>query len=121
MNTGEDTRAIVEAYSSAWMGGDLDTARKWLADDLRFRGSIDHFNRADAFVESLRAFSELVTAVDLLDTFYDVNRAALMYDCVTDTEAGHIRTAEFFRLAGGKISEIRLVFDATVLRQVMGR
>jgi hypothetical protein len=43
----------------------------------------------------------------------------LLYDCVTNSPAGTIRTAEFFWLRDGQIATIRLVFDATVLRQAM--
>ncbi len=45
----------------------------------------------------------------------------LLYDCLTDSPAGTIRTAEYFGVSAGKISEIRLVFDATLLREVIGR
>jgi hypothetical protein len=43
----------------------------------------------------------------------------LLYDCVTDTPAGTIRAAAFFWLRNSRIATIRLVFDATLLRQVM--
>jgi hypothetical protein len=43
----------------------------------------------------------------------------MLYDCETATPAGVIRTAEFFSIAGGKITEIRLVFDASELRKLM--
>ena len=42
-----------------------------------------------------------------------------MYDCDTATPAGVIRTAEFFTTKNGKISAIRLVFDASELRKLM--
>jgi hypothetical protein len=34
--------------------------------------------------------------------------------------AGVIRTAEFFTITDGRIKSIRLVFDATELRKLMG-
>jgi hypothetical protein len=46
--------------------------------------------------------------------------AALLYDCDTISPAGVIRTAEFFTVKDGKIKSIRLVFDATELRKLMG-
>ena len=42
-----------------------------------------------------------------------------LYDCETGSPAGVIRTAEFFTITRGKISEIRLVFDASELRKMM--
>jgi hypothetical protein len=97
----------------------MSTARSFLADDLDFQGPIDTFTRADEFIATLTGFAQMLTRVDLLQEFYTDDAAALLYDCVTNSPAGTIRTAEFFRLRDGKIATIRLVFDATTLRQVM--
>lgn len=115
----DSAQGVVERYTDAWMAGRIDEARTYLADDLEFRGSIDQFDRADDFIAQLGRFVTMLTRVDMLESFYDDDRAALLYDCVTPTPAGTIRTAEFFRVADGKIAAIRLVFDATTLRQLM--
>ncbi|MEM7436512.1 MAG: nuclear transport factor 2 family protein, partial [Myxococcota bacterium] len=107
------TQDVVDGYTKAWMAGDMQAARSYLADDLEFRGSIDQFDRADEFIAQLARFHMMLSNVDMLERFYDGTRAALLYDCVTATPAGTIRTAEFFRVTDGKVREIRLVFDAT--------
>jgi hypothetical protein len=61
----------------------------------------------------------MLTRVDLLQALYTDESAALLYDCITNSPAGTIRTAEFFGLRDAKIATIRLVFDATPLRQAM--
>lgn len=119
MSDTSQTRQIVDAYSNAWMSGDMETARSYLADSLQFRGSIDQFDRADDLMVPLQQLSGMLTGTEILERFYDSDRAALLYDCFTPTPAGTIRTAEFFKLTDGKIAEIRLVFDATILRQMM--
>jgi hypothetical protein len=63
----------------------------------------------------------MLTRAELLRELYAVDEAALLYDCVTASPAGAIRTAEFFHLQSGKIAHIRLVFDATELRKLMAR
>lgn len=55
----------------------------------------------------------------LLKAFYEHDGAALLYDCDTAGPAGVIRTAEFFTTKKGKISQIRLVFDTSELRNLM--
>jgi len=60
-----------------------------------------------------------VTRINILSRLFDSGAAALLYDCETDTDAGRIRTAEFFHIADDKIDRIRLVFDATRLRPIM--
>lgn len=114
-----NTRQLIETYYKAWTTGDFATARTCLADDLDFKGSIDTFLTADKFVTSLRQFQGMLRHVSLLKSFYSDDGAALLYDCDTASPAGMIRTAEFFTVKGAKISEIRLVFDASELRKLM--
>jgi hypothetical protein len=110
---------IVREYHDAWTQRDMGKARSCLVDDLDFQGPIDTFASADEFITTLTGFAQMLTCVDLRQEFYTDDAAALLYDCVTDSPAGTIRTAEFFGLRDGKIATIRLVFDATVLREVM--
>ena len=114
-----DVSELIKTYHNAWTVGDFPTARKCLADDLDFRGSIDTFSKADDFVAALTQFQGMLQNVTVLRRFFSEDGAALLYDCETPTPAGTIRTAEFFTIRDGKISEIRLVFDATELRKLM--
>jgi ketosteroid isomerase-like protein len=114
-----DIRGLVEAYHRAWTAGDMAAARRCLADDLDFRGSIDTFTNADDFVAALTQFQGMVRSVRVVQRLFDNEGGALLYDCDTAGPAGVIRTAEFFTVRDGKISEIRLVFDATELRKLM--
>ncbi|MEI6757124.1 MAG: nuclear transport factor 2 family protein [Chlorobium sp.] len=114
-----ETQQLIESYHQAWTNGDFATARRCLADDLDFRGSIDTFSKADDFIAALSQFRQMVRSVTLLQSFYGKEGAALLYDCDTPTPAGVIRTAEFFTVSKEKISAIRLVFDATELRKSM--
>ena len=112
-------RRLIETYHQAWTTGDFDAARRCLADDLDFQGSIDTFHRADDFVRALKGFQGMLRGVTLLTSLFEREGAALLYDCDTATPAGVIRTAEFFSIKDGKITGIRLVFDASELRKLM--
>ncbi len=114
-------RNTVRAYYESWTKGDISRARTYLADGLDFQGPIDRFRSADEYSTALAGFAGMLARAELLQEFYSVDEAALLYDCVTASPAGTIRTAEFFNLQGGKIARIRLVFDATELRKLMGR
>ena len=61
----------------------------------------------------------MLRGVNLIQSFFSENAAALLYDCDTMTPAGKIKTAEFFTLKDNKIKSIRLIFDATELRKLM--
>lgn len=115
-----DARTLIETYHNAWTSGDFATARRCLADDLGFKGSIDTFSKADDFMKELKGFHGMLRSVNVLKSFFDHHGAALLYDCDTATPAGTIRTSEFFSIHKGKINEIRLVFDASELRKLMG-
>jgi hypothetical protein len=114
-----DTRQLIEAYHNAWTSGDIACARSYLADDLDFEGSISTFSKTDEFIAVLKQFQGMLRGVTVLQRFFGEAGGALLYDCDTATPAGIIRTAEFFTVRNGKIAEIRLVFDATALRQLM--
>ena len=115
-----DTKQIVTNYHNAWTSGDMKAARFYLADDLDFQGSIDIFRRADDFIVALTMFQKMIQKINLIQSFFSENGAALLYDCDTMSPAGVIRTAEFFTVTDGEIKSIRLVFDATELRKLMG-
>ena len=115
-----EPKQVVTNYHNAWTSGDVEAARVYLADDLDFQGSIDAFHRADDFIGALTMFQKMLRGVHLIQSFFSEGGAALLYDCDTLSPAGVIRTAEFFTVAEGKIKSIRLVFDATELRKLMG-
>lgn len=114
-----DAAGVVTRYHNAWTSGDMASARLCLADDLDFQGSIDTFHRADDFVAALTLFQSMLRKVDLKQSFFSETGASLLYECDTMSPAGMIRTAEFFTVGGGRITSIRLVFDATELRKMM--
>lgn len=114
-----NARQLIETYHNAWTTGDFVTARRCLADDVDFKGSIDTFHKADDLVGELKGFHGMLRGVKLLKSFFDQDGAALLYDCDTMTPAGVIRAAEYFSTSNGKISEIRLVFDASEFRKLM--
>ena len=115
-----DTKQIVTKYHNAWTTGKIQEARLYLADDLDFQGSIDTFRKANDFIVALTMFQNILRGVNLIQSFYSESGAALLYDCDTVSPAAVLRTAEFFTVTGGKITSIRLVFDATELRKLMG-
>ncbi|NTW88827.1 MAG: hypothetical protein HGB26_06835 [Desulfobulbaceae bacterium] len=96
------TRHLIETYHHAWTNGDFATAHGCLADDLNFQGSIDSFSKADNFIAALTKFKQMVSSVTIMQSFYDAEGAALLYDCNTVTPAGILRTAEFFTISDQK-------------------
>ena len=107
-----DTRIIADKFFKAWTTGDFDTARSLLHDDVSFQGPIDSFNDADAYLGSLRGLSQIVKSANEQKVFVDGNDVCVIYDLVTNTPAGTAPTAEWYHLRNGKISAVRVFFDA---------
>ena len=57
--------AVVRAYLGAWQIRDFPAMRCMVADDLRFTGPIDTFDRADAHHTAIKALSDLVDHVHI--------------------------------------------------------
>jgi ketosteroid isomerase-like protein len=110
--TTSDTREIVDRYYEAWGNKDVPAVRSLLHDDLSFKGPIDTFDNADAYVTSIQQLFPIVRAVEPRKVFVDGQDACTVYDLVTATPAGTAPVAEWVTVKDGKIAAIRVFFDA---------
>jgi ketosteroid isomerase-like protein len=109
-NTG--SRAVADKFFKAWTTGDVDTARSLLHDNVSFSGPIDKFDNADAYIGALRGLAQIVKAAEEQKVFVDGNDVCVIYDLVTNTPVGAAPTAEWYHVRDGKISAVRVFFDA---------
>jgi ketosteroid isomerase-like protein len=107
-----DAKSVADKFFKAWTSGDFETARGLLHDDLSFKGPIDTFDNADAYIGALRGLSQIVKAAEEQKVFVDGDDVCVIYDLVTATPAGTAPTAEWYHLRNGKISAVRVFFDA---------
>jgi len=107
-----EPRAIADKFFKAWTTGDFDTARSLLHDNVSFAGPIDTFDNADAYVGALRGLAQIVKTAEEQKVFADGNDVCVIYDLVTNTPAGVSPTAEWYHVRDGKISAVRVFFDA---------
>lgn len=104
--------SIVEGFKDALGAGAIPAARAFLADDLHFAGPLEEFHTADDYIGALTRLVKIVTGIDNVKLFADGEHVAVVYDLLTNTPAGASPTAELYRVRGGKITEIRAIFDA---------
>jgi len=100
----------VEHFSRALAERDFKAARALLADDLRFEGPIDTFDRADDYVKAISQLFGMVKGVEHRATVAQGDHVALFY--VLDTPIAKAPVAEWYTVRGGKIVELRAYFDA---------
>ena len=115
----------VEAYYESWREGidSFDEQRLigLLAEDLDFEGPIAGKRRgAPGFIAGLRRFVEgLRSPIRVVSQVDGDGRAAALYDA--DLPRGTLRFAEFFDVGEGRITAIRLLYDAGKYVELGGR
>ena len=107
----DDARSVVERYFNAWKQNDFDTMRSVLHDKLDFSGPIDHFDNADAYQQSVQGLSQVKTDLVVHKTFVDDADVLTWYDLHT-TIGEPAPVADWSHVEDGKITTVRVVFDA---------
>lgn len=98
------------AYHLAWTGQDLDSAMRYIADDIVCRAPGGTIEGADGYRAFLSGFMATLTGVDTVAEFGDQDTAVLFYYPHT-AQVHDAPTAEYFTVTGGKITATVLVFD----------
>jgi len=101
---------VVQRYTRALEARNFAEARTLLADDLRFEGPIDRFERADDFIKTVSGLYGMVTGVENQATVEQGENVAWFY--VLNTPAANAPVAEWHTVRDGKIVHIRAYFDA---------
>ena len=101
---------VVERYSRALGDRDFTAARGLLADDLRFEGPIDRFERADDYVQAISALYGMVRGVEHQATIAQGDQVAVFY--LLDTPVAKAPVAEWYTVRDGRIAQLRAYFDA---------
>lgn len=106
-----NAKEIVQGYQAKLAEGDWAGARKFMADDLDFVGPFESFHQPEPFLESLKRVHDSVERVDPKHFFVDGDDVCFLYEMVTSTPAATTFICEWYRVGGGKIRSIRVVFD----------
>jgi SnoaL-like domain len=113
--------AVVRGFTQAISTGDFVAARDYLHDDLCFDGPLDTFDSPEPYLQAVKKLYGIVQRVDIKKMFVDGADVCLLYDLVTDTQAGTAFVCEWMQVAGDKIASIRVVFDARPFATMFGK
>ena len=119
----DSTIATVHAYYETFRhgGAAFDSARllEILAPDVLFEAPlVGRRVGAAALAPGVERFAKTVTAFRLIQEMCVGREMAVLYDCDLTRPGGTHRFAEFFRVDNGRITELRLLFDATEYRKL---
>jgi limonene-1,2-epoxide hydrolase len=104
------TADVVRDYNRALEARDFDAARSHLADDLRFEGPIDRFEKADDYIAALKGLYGQVKGVRHLATLSDGDEVAVF--STLEFPMVDAPVAEWYTIRGDRITHLRVYFDA---------
>lgn len=106
------TRNVVDDYTTAVSDGNFEGLAELVHPDATFGGTVSaDAQGVDAFVQGFRNLRPITLRTDVHHTIVDGERAAVMYDLVTDTEAGAVLCSEFLTIHDGMVTSSTLIFD----------
>ena len=112
---------VVRDYLAAFYGGDFETARELLADDLTFRGPFVEVDSADAFLASAQPLRPILKGHRLVKQWQDDDQVSTLYEMSLETPAGtgSVLVAEWNAVRDGKVASAALVFDTAAFRELL--
>ncbi|MEO7555805.1 MAG: nuclear transport factor 2 family protein [Acidimicrobiales bacterium] len=106
------TAALVDDYTAAVSDGDFDRLAELVHPDATFGGTVSaDAQGVDSFVQGFRNLRPITVRTHVHETIVDGQRAAVMYDLVTDTSAGSVLCSEFLTIEDDLIKSSTLIFD----------
>jgi hypothetical protein len=108
------TADVAATYFRSWVARDWDTLRSILADDVTFDGPLASIEGADTCLQGLQGMSQIVTDVDVQHVFVDGPDVLTWFDLHTSV-ADPVPTANWSHVEDGKVTRIRVAFDARPL------
>lgn len=106
-----DTATVDETYFRSWKEKDFANLRLILTDDVSFTGPLAVLDDAETCVQGLQGMSQIVTDIVLHKTFVDGPEVLTWFDPHT-TVAPTAPTANWSHVKNGRITKIRVTFDA---------
>jgi ketosteroid isomerase-like protein len=108
----DDSAARAAAtYFEAWLTKDFARLRSVLADDVDFVGPFGHVTGGDECLRGLEGLSQIITGIEVGKVFTDGPDVLTWYEMATSV-AAPVAVANWMRVEDGRITRIRVAFDA---------
>ena len=100
-------------WTRSWTSSDRLAARRLLAPDAEIEWNLDAPVDDEELVQTLHRISVFADAVTVAARTVAADGATIVYDLVAPF--GTARMVEFLGVAGGRITEVRQVYDVTLV------
>ena len=110
----DDPASVATAYFDAWKANDFDTMRSLVAEHVRFEGPLATLEGAEDYIKGIRGLSQVISEIVIQKVFVNGRDVLTWYDMHT-TVASPVAVANWLHIEGGKITALRVAFDAREL------
>jgi hypothetical protein len=112
--TAEDAAKVATTYFDTWKVNDFDTMRSLIADDVTFVGPLARLNGVADYMEGIEGMSQIKSDLIIQKVFVDGPDVLTWFDLHT-TVASPVPVANWLHVQDGKITSLRVAFDAREL------
>lgn len=109
-----DAAQVATTYFDAWKANDFDAMRSLVADEVIFVGPLAHLNGAEDYIEGIKGMSQIKSDIVIHKVFVDGLDVLTWFDLHT-TVASPVPVANWLHVENGKITSLRVAFDAREL------
>jgi hypothetical protein len=110
----DDAAKIATTSFDAWKENDFDTMRSLVADDVTFVGPLARLRGAEDYMEGIKGLSQIKSDLVVQKAFVDGPDVLTWFDLHT-TVASPVPVANWIHVEDGKITSLRVAFDAREL------
>jgi ketosteroid isomerase-like protein len=110
----DDAANVATTYFDAWKASDFDTMRSLVAEDVRFEGPLATLEGAEDYMKGIQGLSQVISEIVIQKIFVEGPDVLTWYDMHT-TVASPVAVANWLRVEEGKITAVRVAFDAREL------
>jgi hypothetical protein len=107
----QDAAKVASAYFDAWKVDDFDTMRSLVDDYVTFVGPLGRREGAKDYMEGIEGLSRIKSDLIVQKTFVDGPDVLTWYELHT-TVAPPVPVANWLHIEDGKITSLRVAFDA---------
>ena len=104
---------VIGFWTRSWISDDRAAVRRLLAPDVEVEWNLDAPVDDEELVQTQHRIAVFADSVTIVSQVCTGDSAALVYDLAAPV--GTARMAEFLAVEGGRITEVRQVYDVTAI------
>lgn len=110
----DDAGRVATTYFDAWKVNDFDTMQSLVDENVTFAGPLAQLEGVEDYMQGIKGMSQIKTDIVIQKVFVDGPDVLTWFDLHT-TVASPVPVANWLRVEGGRITSLRVAFDAREL------